>query len=72
MPTRPWLLALQNYVCELGRSMKYLVLAVVLALNSCNTLIGMGRDGKQAYTWTKDKIQGDAANGNQPAGAPVY
>ena len=49
--------------------MKYwLVLAVVFALNSCNTLIGMGRDGKQAYTWTKEKIQGDGAQGNQPAG----
>ncbi len=52
--------------------MKYLIiLAAVFALNSCNTLIGMGRDTKQAYHWTKDKIQGTNSS-SQGSGAPVY
>ena len=39
--------------------MKYLiVLAAVFALNSCNTSIGLYRDTKQAFYWTKEKIQG--------------
>ena len=50
-----------------------MVLLAVISLNSCNTLIGVGRDTKQAFLWTKDKIQG---NGNQAPeqeyGAPVY
>ncbi len=46
--------------------MKLLILVVAaLALNSCNTLIGVGRDTKQAYHWTKGKIQG---SGGQEAG----
>lgn len=39
--------------------MKYLaLLACLTVLNSCNTLIGIGRDTKQAYVWTSEKIQG--------------
>jgi len=34
------------------------MLAAVFALNSCNTFIGIGRDTKQGYYWTKEKIQG--------------
>ena len=58
--------------------MKILVLLVTLfALNSCNTLIGLGRDTKQGYLWTKSKIQGSGGGGggdSQPdtSGAPVY
>ena len=54
--------------------MKYLIVVLAaFALNSCNTLIGVGRDTKQGYHWTKSKIQGD--NGGQKDdnyGAPVY
>ena len=51
--------------------MKLLVLIVtLLALNSCNTLIGIGRDTKECYQWTKKKIQGEAAV--EHADAPVY
>jgi predicted small secreted protein len=54
--------------------MNYLiVLAALLALNSCNTCIGIGRDTKQAYLWTKEKIQGTGSNTSGDAsGAPVY
>ena len=52
-----------------------LVVAAALALSSCNTMIGLGRDTKQGYQWTKSKIQGIGDdNGSQPdtSGAPVY
>lgn len=50
--------------------MKLLIaLACVFALNSCNTLIGLGRDTEQAYHWTKEKIQGTGGGGEV---APVY
>lgn len=55
--------------------MKCLLLcAVVLGLNSCNTLIGLGRDTKQAFNWSKQKIQGDGGSSSDDAayGAPVY
>lgn len=53
--------------------MKYLiVIAAVCALNSCNTLIGIGRDTKQGYNWTKDKIQGTNSSSSNTHGAPVY
>jgi hypothetical protein len=56
--------------------MKLLVVIVaVLALNSCNTLIGVGRDTKIGYDWTKNKIQGDGGGGgegDENYGAPVY
>ncbi len=55
-------------------AMKYfVVLAALLALNSCNTCIGIGRDTEQAYLWTKGKIQGAGSNsGGKDSGAPVY
>ena len=52
-----------------------LVLATVLALNSCNTSIGLYRDTKQAFVWTKEKIQGAGSGGGgggYDEGAPVY
>ena len=57
--------------------MKYLiVLATLFALNSCNTMIGIGRDTKEGYEWTKDKIQNSGNNNgggtNKNGGAPVY
>jgi len=40
--------------------MKLLILlAAVFALNSCNTSIGIYRDSKAAFLWTKGKIQGN-------------
>ena len=58
--------------------MKYLILLVaVFALNSCNTTIGLYRDTKAAFLWTKGKIQGsgggDGGGGvDEEYGAPVY
>lgn len=56
--------------------MRYLVmLAAVVALTSCNTSIGMYRDAKMGFLWTKDKIQGmgnGGGGGGDPYGAPVY
>ena len=51
-----------------------LVIVAALALNSCNTLIGLGRDTKEGYLWTKSKIQssGDGGEQSDPSGAPVY
>jgi predicted small secreted protein len=51
--------------------MKFLlVIAALLSLNSCNTLIGLGRDTKEGYRWTKKKIQGEEVI--PEANAPVY
>lgn len=58
--------------------MKYLVLiAAVFALNSCNTSIGIYRDGKGAFQWTKSKFQNDGSGGgntgyDEEYGAPIY
>lgn len=54
-----------------------IVILAALALNSCNTLIGIGRDTKQGYNWTKDKIQNSGGGGggggqDESYGAPVY
>jgi predicted small secreted protein len=48
----------------------FIVIATLLALNSCNTIIGMGRDTKAGYLWTKKKIQGEESA--EHADAPVY
>jgi predicted small secreted protein len=52
------------------------VIVAVFALNSCNTCIGIGRDTKAAFGWTKNKIEGSGdAAGNELEnnyGAPVY
>lgn len=51
--------------------MKFLlVIAALFSLNSCNTLIGLGRDTREGYLWTKKKIQGEEVV--QEANAPVY
>jgi predicted small secreted protein len=57
-----------------SRSMKFALLALaLLSLNSCNTIIGMYRDTKQAVIWTKDKIQGSGGGGGDAySDAPVY
>lgn len=59
--------------------MKYLIaIAAIFALNSCNTSIGIYRDTKQAFNWTKEKIQGAGGGGGgdgvvvEDQGAPVY
>lgn len=54
--------------------MKYLSLvAVVFALNSCNTMIGMYRDTKQACSWTQQKLRASGGDGGgEDYGAPVY
>lgn len=57
--------------------MRYLILlAAVFALNSCNTTIGIYRDSKKAFLWTKDKFQGAGGGGggapNEEYGAPIY
>ncbi|MBK1883209.1 hypothetical protein JIN85_12350 [Luteolibacter pohnpeiensis] len=52
--------------------MKLLIVLVAFAcLTSCNTTIGVGRDIKQGYNWTKSKIQGSGQS-DQQYGAPVY
>ncbi len=54
--------------------MKFLILlAAVFALNSCNTSIGVYRDTKAGFLWTKDKIQGSSTSGGgSTSAAPVY
>jgi len=57
--------------------MKFFALAVVVfGLTSCNTLIGIGRDTKEGFIWTKNKIQGANQGGGgryeEEYGAPVY
>jgi len=58
----------------------FIMLAALFALNSCNTMIGLGRDTKQGYQWTKEKIQnsgnnnhsGGSTNRSNPSSSPVY
>jgi predicted small secreted protein len=55
--------------------MKYFMIsaAIALLLNSCNTSIGLYRDTKQGFIWTKNKIQGASQpSGDYDQGAPVY
>lgn len=55
--------------------MKFIALCFAcLALSSCNTSIGVYRDMKQGFLWTKDKIQGAGSGGDvvDPYGAPTY
>ncbi len=50
----------------------------ILLLSSCNTAIGLWRDGKEGFQWSKQKIQesqsGDSAGEYEDYndGAPVY
>jgi predicted small secreted protein len=58
------------------RAMKSLTfLAIVFALNSCNTTIGLWRDAKHGYQWTKQKMEGSGGGGGgeyDSYDAPVY
>ena len=62
---------------ELQKGMKILLaFAALLAFTSCNTMIGLGRDTKVGYHWTKEKIQnrngGGGGGTTYDEGAPVY
>ncbi len=63
---------------ELQKGMKILLaLVALLAFTSCNTMIGLGRDTKVGYHWTKEKIQnrnggGGGGDTTYDQGAPVY
>ena len=38
-------------------AMKFVwIIIAALALNGCNTLVGLGRDTKTGFFWTNDKI----------------
>ena len=52
----------------------FTLFAVIFALNSCNTGIGLYRDTKAACIWTKGKMQGTdgGGGGGDDYGAPVY
>lgn len=55
----------------------FLLLAFVFSLVSCNTTIGVWRDTKATYHWSKKKIQESQSNGGGGGteyeyGAPVY
>lgn len=57
--------------------MKILCLfCLAMALGSCNTFIGAGRDMREGYHWSKHKIQesrqGHAQGQSDPYYAPVY
>jgi predicted small secreted protein len=57
--------------------MKFFAFAVILfSVTSCNTLIGIGRDTKEGFIWTKNKIQesnqGGGGGYEEEYGAPVY
>jgi predicted small secreted protein len=56
--------------------MRFLIITLAACtLVSCNTSIGIFRDTKQGYEWTKSKIQGQGGGGNDSYGdanAPVY
>ena len=48
-------------------AMKKLCLLLLsgMALVSCNTTIGVGRDMRDGYQWTKEKIQQSGSGGSQ-------
>lgn len=53
-------------------------LLIAASLSSCNTTIGFGRDVKEGYHWSKNKIQENRGQGGGSGGyqddygAPVY
>jgi predicted small secreted protein len=50
-----------------------LLIATVVSLTSCNTMIGVWRDTKAGFNWSKEKIQNSGNGGSQQEyGAPVY
>lgn len=51
----------------------FALLIAAVALSSCNTLIGIGRDTKEGFIWTKNKIQESRQPSHEEQyGAPVY
>ena len=55
--------------------MKFLIiLAAAVGLCSCNTSIGLYRDTKAGFIWTKDKIQGmnHGGGGGGQSGDYIY
>jgi predicted small secreted protein len=59
---------------NLSRMKFFILCAVSLSLVSCNTAIGVYRDTKQGFIWTKNKIQNSGGGGgaSDPYGAPTY
>lgn len=55
-------------------SMKQLIglLCISALLTSCNTTIGVGRDLKEGYQWSKAKIQESRQQDSYDQGPPVY
>jgi predicted small secreted protein len=53
---------------------KFVFLCIAaLSMTSCNTTIGVWRDTKAGFSWTKQKIQGSGGGGQDyEYGAPVY
>ena len=49
-----------------------IVLAAAFALCSCNTTIGLYRDTKAGFIWTKEKIQGTGNGGGNDGGDYIY
>jgi predicted small secreted protein len=49
-----------------------LLICMVVSLGSCNTTVGVWRDTKATYHWTKEKIQNSGNGSQQEYGAPVY
>ncbi len=54
------------------------ILLLAAGLSACNTTIGVGRDIKEGFVWSKNKIQEKRAASQQQntyqddSGAPVY
>jgi predicted small secreted protein len=50
----------------------FLLIATVVSLTSCNTMIGVWRDTKAGFQWTKGKMQDSGGGSQEEYGAPVY
>lgn len=55
----------------------FFLLLAAIGLSSCNTTIGIGRDIKEGFIWSKNKIQEKRQQSQQDSyqdysGAPVY
>jgi predicted small secreted protein len=70
VPSPQFLLCQHPLEVQSARVKFILILSAALTLNSCNTLIGMGRDTKKGYQWTTSKFQG--AGGGDSADGPTY
>lgn len=49
-----------------------LLIATLVSLTSCNTMIGVWRDSKAGYQWSKEKMQNSGGGSQEEYGAPVY